>query len=73
MLPQNAGHEATLRRLTQMGLQLHIVSGDRDAAVEPIARRLGVASWHAGVRPDAKVAFLDELKANEKNSGRTQP
>ena len=23
-----------------------------------------MASWHAGVRPAAKVAFLDELKAN---------
>lgn len=56
--------EATLLRLTQMGLQIHIVSGDRDAAVEPIARRLGVASWHAGMRPAAKVAFLDELKAS---------
>lgn len=56
--------EATLLRLTKMGLQIHILSGDREAAVEPIARMLGVASWHAGVRPPAKVAFLDELKAN---------
>jgi P-type Cu2+ transporter len=56
--------EATLRRLVRMGLVVHIVSGDRTEAVEPIARRLGVASWFAGVRPAGKVAFLEELKAN---------
>ena len=56
--------EATLRRLVQMGLAVHIVSGDRTEAVEPIAKRLGVASWFAGVRPAGKVAFLEELKAN---------
>jgi Cu2+-exporting ATPase len=55
--------EAMVRELARMGLQLHIVSGDRAAAAEPIASRLGVVSWHAGIRPAGKVAFLDELKA----------
>jgi Cu2+-exporting ATPase len=54
--------EVTLRRLAEMGLAIHILSGDRAEAVEPIARRLGV-TWFAGIRPAGKVAFLDELKA----------
>jgi Cu2+-exporting ATPase len=54
----------TVRRLARMGLDLHIVSGDRGAAVEAIADRLGIGSWHAGVRPADKVAFLDGLRAN---------
>ena len=56
--------EATIRRIVKMGLAVHIVSGDRTEAVEPIAKRLGVASWFAAVRPAGKVAFLEELKAN---------
>ncbi len=56
--------EATLQRLMKMGFAVHIVSGDRTEAVEPIAKRLGLASWFAGVRPAGKVAFLEELKAN---------
>jgi len=55
--------EATLRRLADLGLAIHIVSGDRIEAVEPIARRLDVSSWRAAVRPAGKVAFLQELKA----------
>ena len=54
----------TLHRLAKMGLTVHIVSGDRAEAVKPIAKRLGIASWSAGVRPAGKVAFLEELKAN---------
>lgn len=56
--------ETTLVQLRRMGLYVHILSGDRQSAVEPIAERLGVASWHAGVHPAAKVAFLEELKAH---------
>lgn len=55
--------EATLTQLKRMGLHVHVLSGDRRGAVAPIAERLGVASWHAGVHPAAKVAFLEELKA----------
>jgi Cu2+-exporting ATPase len=55
--------EVTLRQLERMGLEVHIVSGDRHEAVEPIARRLGVASWLAGVKPADKVAYLDALRA----------
>jgi Cu2+-exporting ATPase len=56
--------EATLTQLRSMGLYVHILSGDRQAAVEPIADRLGVASWLAGVKPAAKVSFLQELRAH---------
>lgn len=56
--------ETTLTQLRSMGLYVHILSGDRQAAVEPIADRLGVASWLAGVKPAAKVSFLQELRAH---------
>lgn len=56
--------EAAMRRLRRMRVQIHIVSGDRSEAVEPIARRLGVVSWSAGVSPAGKVALLNDLKAS---------
>jgi P-type Cu2+ transporter len=55
--------EATLQQLVRMGLEIHIVSGDRGKAVEPIARRLEVACWRSAVRPAGKVTYLDALKA----------
>lgn len=55
--------EVTIRQLAAMGLELHIVSGDRQAAVAPIAERLGAGRWRAGVQPAGKVAYLAELKA----------
>jgi P-type Cu2+ transporter len=55
--------EPTLQRLRRMGLDLHIVSGDRDAAVQPIAEALGIISWRGNVKPAGKVAFLEGLRA----------
>jgi P-type Cu2+ transporter len=55
--------EPALQRLRRMGLDLHIVSGDCAAAVQPIAEALGVTSWQAGVNPAGKVALLERLRA----------
>ncbi|MBF0269627.1 MAG: cadmium-translocating P-type ATPase [Alphaproteobacteria bacterium] len=45
-------------------LALDLVSGDRTAAVESLARKLGLASWRALCLPADKVARLEELKQN---------
>jgi len=45
------------------GLELHILSGDRDAAVRPIAEALGIAQWRGGLKPADKIAFIEELKS----------
>ncbi len=57
---------AVVRRLTRLGLDLRILSGDRDEAVAPVARALGIAYWQGSLTPADKIAFLDELK----NAGR---
>lgn len=53
----------TIRGLMQLGLEVHILSGDRVAAVEPIARALDVPQWRAGLTPADKVAVIDAWKA----------
>jgi len=50
---------AALRRL---GLDLVIMSGDRRAAVAPVAAALGVENWLSGLNPVEKIAALDQLK-----------
>jgi P-type Cu2+ transporter len=45
------------------GLDIQILSGDRPAAVEPVAAAIGVSQWRSGVDPAQKIAVLDALKS----------
>jgi Cu2+-exporting ATPase len=58
---------ATLARLRSLGLDLRLLSGDRAAAVAPVAAGLGIAAWQAACTPVRKVAAVEALVA----SGRT--
>ncbi len=53
----------TVERLRAAGTGLSILSGDRDAAVAPVAAALGISSWRGGARPAEKIAVLDMLRA----------
>lgn len=52
----------TIGRLRALGLNLEIISGDREAPVADIAGALGL-DHHASLKPAEKVARLEELKA----------
>jgi Cu2+-exporting ATPase len=54
----------TVRALTALGLDLHILSGDRPDAVASVAAALGIRSWHSGLKPADKIAFLERMKAS---------
>ena len=49
--------------LRQRGLDLHILSGDRDDAVRPVAEALDIAQWQGAMKPADKIAFVESLKA----------
>jgi len=53
---------AVVSRLKALGLELAILSGDRAEAVAPIASALGIARWHAGLKPAEKIAFIERMK-----------
>ena len=53
-----------VRALAGLRLDLHILSGDRDDAVEPIARTLGIDNWQGGLKPAEKIIFIEALKAH---------
>ncbi|MCB8821218.1 heavy metal translocating P-type ATPase [Microvirga rosea] len=56
----------TVRALQDLGLDCRILSGDRPAAVGPIAHALGIASWRGGAKPADKIGELKLLMANGK-------
>jgi Cu2+-exporting ATPase len=51
------------KSLAERGFDLRILSGDRPAAVAPIAARLGIAQWQAGLDPAQKIVAIEALKA----------
>jgi Cu2+-exporting ATPase len=53
---------ATIALLQDAGFRVIIASGDRDAAVESVARKLDIGEWHAGMLPQDKVHLVRELR-----------
>ncbi|HTR88279.1 MAG TPA: copper-translocating P-type ATPase [Reyranella sp.] len=52
---------ATLDRLRLMGKTIELLSGDRFAAVAPVARELGIDMWRACATPAEKAEHLAQL------------
>lgn len=57
------GAEKAIALLDTLGLDAEMLSGDREQPVADLARRLGLASFSAGIRPRGKVERLNALKA----------
>ena len=51
-----------MQALRNLGLDLHILSGDRGEAVRPVAEALGIAQWRGGLKPAEKIALIETLK-----------
>ncbi|MCW5691742.1 MAG: heavy metal translocating P-type ATPase [Pseudolabrys sp.] len=51
-----------VQALRDLGFDLHILSGDRNEAVAPVAQALGMSQWRGGVDPAQKIAFIEALK-----------
>ena len=53
---------APLPRFCRAGIEVEILSGDREPAVRHAAATLGIHEWRAGVTPADKIARIEELK-----------
>lgn len=51
-----------IERLKALDLRIVIVSGDRQAVAESVARELGIDEVHAELSPEGKLEVLDRLK-----------
>jgi Cu2+-exporting ATPase len=45
------------------GIEVHLLSGDREAAVAETAEKLGIETWQARITPDGKLHYLEELRS----------
>jgi Cu2+-exporting ATPase len=52
----------TVQALRDLGFDLHILSGDRNEAVAPVAEKLGIPQWMGGINPAEKIAVIEALK-----------
>lgn len=55
--------ENVVTALRKRGMAVALLSGDRPAVVESVARAVGIDDWRAGCTPADKCARLDELAA----------
>jgi Cu2+-exporting ATPase len=53
---------AVMKSLGRLGLDLRILSGDRNDAVAPIAQALGIVHWQGELKPADKIAIIEALK-----------
>jgi Cu2+-exporting ATPase len=53
-------------RLRLLGLDLAILSGDRNESVRPVADALGIAHWQGGLTPAEKIEIIDQFKAQKR-------
>jgi Cu2+-exporting ATPase len=52
-----------IKALSARRLHLMMLSGDRAAAVAPVADQLGIVDWLAGLKPAEKIAVIERLKS----------
>ena len=52
----------TIKKLQEAGLDIVLLSGDRQGAVEHIAQMLGIQKYYSGLLPDKKLAVIKELQ-----------
>ncbi len=54
---------AVTSALRERGLRLMVLSGDRAAAVAPVAAALGIDDWRAGLTPMEKIGVIERLRS----------
>ncbi len=52
----------TIAALTAQGLNVSLLSGDRETSVAQFAGTFGIDDWHAGMRPEDKLNMIAKLQ-----------
>lgn len=53
--------KALVDQFIRMGKQVEMISGDAHDTCAFVARKLSIASYHGGMKPDDKIAFVERL------------
>jgi Cu2+-exporting ATPase len=55
-----------LAKLSDMGLEIYMLTGDNEATAKSIARKADITHYKSGVQPNEKADFIKELQADGK-------
>lgn len=55
-----------ISQLQEMGVEVHMLTGDNAISAQAISRKVGINHYKAGVLPNEKAQFIKELQANGK-------
>ena len=58
-----------ISQLQEMGVEVHMLTGDNAISAQAISRKVGINHYKAGVLPNEKAQFIKELQANWKKVG----
>lgn len=58
--------EHHLNHIKSKGIEIHLLSGDNNLAVEKMAKSLGIASYKGEVLPEQKAEYIKSLKSSGK-------
>jgi len=57
---------AAIQKLQQMGIDIHMLTGDNEQTAKAISNKVGIKNYQANVMPADKGAFVKELQAQGK-------
>jgi Cu+-exporting ATPase len=64
--PIKASSAAALKELADAGLEVIMATGDGEGTAQAVGRALGIKQVHGQMRPEGKLALVQELKAQGK-------
>lgn len=59
-----------IRQLNEQGIETTMLTGDNEKAASAFAEELNLDTFYAGLLPEEKVAFFEELQAKQDKEGR---
>ena len=73
VLQDTLREESTLliKALQRLGKQVHLMSGDGEAATQHVAKQLGIVHYHANLRPQDKLEKIQALQSSAKRVAMT--
>lgn len=57
-----------IARLKKLGLGVEMLSGDREAAAQMVAEKVGIDEWRAALTPQQKIEHIDRLRREGVNA-----
>jgi Cu2+-exporting ATPase len=67
--PVKSNSASTIRQLQDMGIEVHMITGDNEKTADAVSRITGVDSFRADMLPSDKAAFVKSLQEKGKITG----